>query len=56
MVARTHQSPFERRVKSSACQPTKAELEEETNMPSAVMKSVRRTFFKPIKTKDREVA
>lgn len=55
MVA-TAKKPVERRVKPSTYQPSKAELEEEIDMPGADMETLRKAFFKPIKKEEREPA
>lgn len=41
-------------VKSSDYQPSKAELEEEYDMPGADMETLREAFFKPLKTGGRK--
>ena len=40
-------------VKPSDYQPSKAELEEEYDMPGADMETLREAFFKPLKTEEK---
>lgn len=40
-------------IKPSEYQPSKAELEEEYDMPGADMETLRKAFFKPLKTEER---
>ncbi|MDE0695288.1 MAG: hypothetical protein OXH76_05585 [Boseongicola sp.] len=55
-MLKTAKQPVERRVKPSTYQPTKAEMEEEIDMPGADMPTLRRAFFKPLKKEERETA
>ena len=41
------------RVKPSDYQPSRAELEEEYDMPGASMETLREAFFKPLKTEEK---
>jgi len=41
------------KVKPPTYQPTKEEMNQEFDMPSANMKTLRRAFFKPLDTKDK---
>lgn len=43
----------EARIKPRDYQPSKAELEEEYDMPGASMEMLREAFFKPLKTEEK---
>ena len=43
----------EARIKPRDCQPSKAELEEEYDMPGASMEALRDAFFKPLKSEEK---